>query len=879
MPKTFDEKGLITNMTASTDDAPGSHFSLLPTQVRPVHYRVSLTPDLQAATFKGAETIDIRVSEPVTEVVLNAIEVEVQEATLTPSGSEALTPSGISYDADAETVTLRFGSQIPTGEATLRIVFSGILNDQLHGFYLSTYQASDGSEKRLATTQFEATDARRCFPCWDEPAIKATFRVDLAVPQGFVAVSNTLEESRETTDEGLERFLFKSTPVMSTYLLVFIVGELESIETTADNGTIVRIWTTPGQAERGRYALEVSARLLAYYNEYFGIPYPLEKLDHLAIPDFAAGAMENWGAVTYREVALLFDPASSSPGTRQRIAEIIAHEMAHMWFGDLVTMAWWNDLWLNESFASWMATKATDYLYPEWEVWTQFIAADVAPGMGLDGLANSHPIESEVRDPAEVSQLFDAISYSKGASIIRMLEQYISPAVFRLGLHSYLSEHAYGNAAGADLWRAMAEASGQDVPSMMDSWIKQVGYPVVSAEVRRGGSGPTQVELTQQRFLYSGPNEDTTLWHVPVRIATIDAEDAASNLFTERSTTLDVANASGWVKVNTGTTGFYRVRYAPEEVERLTAAIRAGELSAPNRLGLLEDGYALARARFIEVTQFLALAEAYENDEDYTVWAALSSQLGAIGNLINGRPYVDQFHAFGRRLFSKVVRSVGWKPAADETHLRTLLRSVVLSQSGSMDDREVLSEAATRFRRFLDDRSSLRPDLRAVVYALAAEGGDATTFDDILRVEQEFDLQEEKVRLQGALARFRQPELIQRALDLSLDSDRIRVQDTPRIIMALTGNPGGLAPTWEFMKQNWAEFDRRYGGGGFAVMRLVAITGGFTTQERAQEVESFFREHPVPAATRTVQQSLERIELNRKWLEFNDKGLAGWLSS
>ena len=319
-------------------------FTLLPTHVRPSHYALELSPDLQNASFAGEVAIDVLVAEITSEIVLNAIELELASASFAPRGGAATGPSEITYDEASETATLRFADPLPVGAGTLSISFTGILNDQLHGFYLSTFRDQTGAERLMAATQFEAADARRCFPCWDEPAIKATFQVDVIVPEGFAAISNTLESAPEPADGGRQRIRFSATPIMSTYLLAFIVGEMEAIEARSANGTLCRVWATVGQAERGRFALETSVRILDYYNDYFGVDYPLTKLDHIALPDFAAGAMENWGAVTYREVALLFDPASSSPGTRQRIVEIIAHEMAHMWFGDLVTMAWWNDL-------------------------------------------------------------------------------------------------------------------------------------------------------------------------------------------------------------------------------------------------------------------------------------------------------------------------------------------------------------------------------------------------------------------------------------------------------------------------------------------------------------------------------------------------------
>lgn len=859
-------------LTNSTPKA----FSLLSSAYAPEHYSINLKPDLEKNIFTGDENIQILVTESNNQITLNSTELIIQYASISYEDTKDDIIGDVSYDENAETVTISFPNSIPLGSAELKLRFSGILNDQLHGFYISNYEDLQGNTKKLAVTQFEATDARRCFPCWDEPAIKATFQVSMTVPNELVVVANTMEETRVELDSGMYKVLFKTTPVMSTYLLAFVVGELESIEQTGDNGTLVRVWTTIGQAERGRFALDVAVRLLKYYNGYFGIKYPLEKLDHIAIPDFAAGAMENWGAVTYREVALLFDRESSSPGTRQRITEIIAHEMAHMWFGDLVTMAWWNDLWLNESFASWMATKATDYLYPEWEVWTQFISDDVAPGMGLDGLENSHPIESKVSDPAEVSQLFDAISYSKGASIIRMLEQFIGADEFQRGLYQYLDKHSYSNAEGADLWEAMADSSGQDIPSMMDTWIKQVGYPVLEIKKEKRGSNQDVLVVDQRRFLYSGPNDDESLWHVPLTIINSTNSNVSTELIEDRTTSIPMETKNSWNKINSGTTGFYRVQYSDSELDTLIKAIKNFELKASDRLGLIEDTFALVRGRYIGISKYLDLIKSYQGDQDYSVWAAISGQIASLDRLIIDNRSADKFREFGRSIFSNIVKDVGWNRDENEPHLRSLLRSVVLNGSGYLGDKIVLDEARERFNRFIEDNDTLPPDIRAVVYALAAEGGSESIFEALLKLEKDFKLQEEKVRVQVALTRFRQPDLIRKVLDISLDPAQIRVQDTPRIIMGLAGTPSGLQITWEFMKENWAEFDRRYGGGGFAVMRLVSITGGFNTAQDAVDVKKFFEKNPVPAATRTIEQSLERISLNEKWIMRNEQFLREW---
>ena len=502
---------------------PASDAVVLPETARPSKYRIKLQPDLKNFTFDGEQSVDLLILEATSTIVLNSIDLEISNTTLHANGT-TLTSKSVTIDKDAETATLDFGETIQPGDARLEMVFTGELNDKLMGFYRSEYTSQDGETRYLATTQFEPTDARRAFPCWDEPAKKATFEVTLVFSDEYQAVSNTPVVEEAVPGPGLKSVRFAETPIMSTYLLVFIVGNLTSIEERAAGGTTVGVWTTPGKEDQASFALDTSVKLLSYFNEYFGIPYPLPKLDHIAIPDFAAGAMENWGAVTYRETALLVDPDNSSAGTRQRVAEVIAHEMAHMWFGDLVTMEWWDDLWLNESFASWMGNKAVDWLFPEWEMWTQFVNMDTNRALSLDGLKNSHPIEQAVKNPAEVSQLFDAISYSKGASVIRMLENFLGEESFRKGLNRYLSSHMYDNARTEDLWSALETESGRPVTAIMDSWVKQMGYPVLQVESDRTG-GQTTLSVTQERFVYDrllGDGEpdsdsDNEVWRVPPR--------------------------------------------------------------------------------------------------------------------------------------------------------------------------------------------------------------------------------------------------------------------------------------------------------------------------------------------------------------------------
>ena len=863
---------------------PASNAVVLPETARPSKYRIKLQPDLKNFTFDGEQSVDLLILEATSTIVLNSIDLEISNTTLHANGT-TLTSKSVTIDKDAETATLDFGETIQPGDARLEMVFTGGLNDKLMGFYRSEYTSQDGETRYLATTQFEPTDARRAFPCWDEPAKKATFEVTLVFSDEYQAVSNTPVVEEAFPGPGLKSVRFAETPIMSTYLLVFIVGNLTSIEERAAGGTTVGVWTTPGKEDQASFALDTSVKLLSYFNEYFGIPYPLPKLDHIAIPDFAAGAMENWGAVTYRETALLVDPDNSSAGTRQRVAEVIAHEMAHMWFGDLVTMEWWDDLWLNESFASWMGNKAVDWLFPEWEMWTQFVNMDTNRALSLDGLKNSHPIEQAVKNPAEVSQLFDAISYSKGASVIRMLENFLGEESFRKGLNRYLSSHMYDNARTEDLWSALETESGRPVTAIMDSWVKQMGYPVLQVESDRTG-GQTTLSVTQERFVYdrllgdSGPDSDSDneVWRVPVS-ASQGREESAVTVMDGRQTQIDVpGSGDGWVKLNPLQTGFFRVNYSTEDWQRLVPAIESLELHATDRLGVQNDAYALSRAGLLPVTQFLSLAQAYKNEDDASVWSDLASNLRDIEQLISDEAIHPAYQGFAREIFGPAARKIGWEPKSGEGHLDALLRSTVLSQAGSYHDPDVTAQASERFQKYLQDRETLAPNLRGVVFALAAQSGGKDVYDQIWGLEGETDLAEEKIRLLMSLTRFQRPELLNSTLADSL-SAKVRSQDSITLVAGVAANPKGRDLAWEFVKDNWAEFDRRYGGGGFGLMRLVSICSHFNSQEKADEVDSFFAEHPAPAAERTIRQALERVRLNIKWLEQNRQELTDWFAT
>ena len=849
----------------------------LSNKIKPNNYNLSLTPDFNSMTFSGKVIIELSIFEPTNQITMNAIELDLINSSIS-TDSGILSSNTFEYNEEKEQVTISFENTINESNAVLSVEFTGVLNDRLHGFYRSSYEDENGNQKIMACTQFEPTDARRAFPCWDEPEIKSTFEIMLSVPKEMEAISNMPITKEEVSENNYKKVYFDKTPIMSTYLLAFIIGDLDKCSTIAENNVEINIWATKHNVIHGEFALQVAKDLLKYYNEYFQIDYPLPKLDHLAIPDFAAGAMENWGAITYREVALLFDEKNSAPATKQRIAEIVAHEMAHMWFGDLVTMKWWNDLWLNESFASWMATKAIDHLFPEWNMWTQFIYTDYNSGLSLDGLENSHPIVQAVNNPSEINQLFDAISYSKGASIIRMLETYVGEDKFRDGLRQYMQLYKYSNAEGNNLWECIQEASETEIIPMMESWTKQTGYPVINIT----WESDSRLSLNQERFLYSNKTNLPDTWLVPISIVSGKNMDKVDSFILDsNSTTIDAAadTNNGFMKVNYDTAGFYRVNYPKEHWKNLSELINKQLLKPTDRLSIQSDAYALAKARKISATVFLELIKSYNNEKDFGVWSDLTNNMRSIDLLLRKTELGKIYKNMCVETLKPIGEKLGWEVSPNEGHLESLLRTTILSSLGSFGDEDTINKSLELLEQFFSDKISLAPELRSIVYNLSAQTGDKSIYNLILDRARKEQLQEEKLRLYASLCRVENDELFNKTLQLSI-SDEIRTQDTVSLLSLMSVNRNnGAEATWDFIKSNWALLDERYGSGGFAMMRLVGITGNLLTKSDYDNVQGFFNDHPIESAYRTLQQSLERIDANVAWLEHHIDEIESLLSS
>jgi puromycin-sensitive aminopeptidase len=836
--------------------------------VVPVRYAILLHPDLEAHTFAGEETIMIALDKAVREITLHSLDLSIASASIT-AGREKQAAERISYDEKSETATLHFKKPVPKGAAKLAIAWTGILNDTMRGFYKSRYVV-DGQERFMATTQFEATDARRCIPCFDEPAQKAVFDVSLVVGEGKTAISNTVPTTIREHSAGFKVVSFAPTPKMSTYLLAFIVGDFEYLEGKTERGVKVRVFTVPGKKEQGRFSLECAIRTLDFYEDYFAIRYPLPVLDMIAIPDFAFGAMENWGAITYRET-ILIEEASASLSNRQWVAIVVAHELAHQWFGNLVTMEWWTDLWLNEGFASYIEYLATDHLFPEWNMWSQFLLQDHNPALRLDALLHTHPIEVEVHHPSEIGEIFDEVSYSKGASVIRMLAEYIGAKNFRDGLRQYLKKHSYKNTRTVDLWDSFEKASKLPVKKMMQNWTRTPGYPVVGV-ARAGG----KLSVSQERFFASPLSaqkaKSAQSWMVPLSIESASGT-AKPVLMSARSMRL-AAPLDGWIKLNARETGVFRVSYDAGMLAALAEPIAAKALGPLDRFGIIRDLFAFGEAGTQDATAALAMLAAYRNEDEYIVWGEILAGTGKVMRVFGDAPYAGELKAFMRSVLLEKAEAVGWEKIPGESHDTAFLRSGLLSTLGRYGHKPTIQKAKDLFAR--RNTHSIDPDLRGAVYSLAAEYGGEAEWKALAGMYVAAVVPEEKNRIGRALASFPSKKLLGKTLSFSLSKD-VRSQDAPTMLAHVLANENGTALAWEFIQKNWKELMARYGSGGHMLPRILAPLAFFTEKAQAREIAAFFKKNPAPAAKRTLLQVEEKILANDAWKRRDQKKIGAWL--
>jgi puromycin-sensitive aminopeptidase len=815
----------------------------LPRTVLPSRYQVSLIPDLDNASFTGSVTITADAVEAASEIVLNAIELQIHSVSV--DGEDA------TYSLNEELERLIINTAVTPGSLTINIAFTGILNDKLRGFYRSTFVDDSGKTCTIATTQMQSTDCRRAFPCFDEPDFKAVFAIDLTFANDLMAVSNSKEIRREDLGNGTARAWFADTMIMSTYLVAFVVGPLEATETVMVGDVALRLIHVPGKSHLTEFGLKIGAFALDWFEKYYGIPYPGDKCDLLALPDFAAGAMENLGCITFREVLLLVDPATSTQVEQELVAAVVAHELAHMWFGDLVTMRWWNGIWLNEAFATFMEVAATDAFAPQWKMWTSF-GLDRSAAFDVDSLHSTRTVEFPVESPADADGMFDVLTYQKGGALLRMLEQYLGSDRFRAGVSHYLTKHSYGNTETNDLWDAIEHVVSTDggemipVRRLMDSWIWQAGYPLVSARV--DGS---DLVLSQRQFTFDN-KPDATVWVVPVHVRI--GADSQKVLLEGDDIRISMKNSSDVVVVNAGGSGFFRVEYSADLMSRISGDTLR-ELTTLERYNLVDDAWNAVVAGAVSADRFMAFAQNFTNETDLAVWQALNKGLVGLGRMLN-RDEMAPYNSFIRALVSPAYGALGANPIAGEPDLTAKLRGLLLSTLAVLGSDEA---AQKRCREILFNNATTEPELVAAATSVVAATGDAQDYEWFLGRFKDPSTPQDRIRMLYALAEFDDADLMQRTCDLAF-SDEVKSQDAPFLITRAIANKYHGDIAWAAAQKNWAYANEKFPGN--TIVRMVSSVTTLNTPAHETQMASFFSEHPIPQAVKTLEQVLERQRIN-----------------
>lgn len=821
----------------------------LPRHTRPVHYDVRLDLDLETFTFDGQVGVDLEVVETTHSLELNAAEVEIKSAVLI--GGPSVTE--ISYDDKYERATLTLEEPLSPGNHRLEIEHTGTINDQLRGLYRSVFTDPDGNQHAIATSQCQATDARRIFPCWDEPDFKATFETTMVVADGLEAYSNSSEIGREDLGDGRVEIRFAKTMKMSSYLLAFIAGPFEATDPVDVRGTPTRIIVPKGNLHLTDIAMENAIFCFEYLTDYYGIPYPGDKLDHVAIPDFAAGAMENVGLITYRDSYLIIDPATASQAELQNSLDVIGHEIAHQWFGNLVTMAWWEGAWLNEAFASFMELKATHAKEPEWKRWLTFSNVEVPWAMGTDQLASTRPIEFEVTAPEEVDQMFDAITYGKGSAVLHMIDEFIGVENFRQGVGNYLRKHSYANTVTNDLWEGLDGASEYPVSEIMDTWVFQPGFPQVDVKAVPGG-----VQLSQRRYLVTPDETDTTIWKVPIQLrGSVNGESYSEKfLLEEDEAIVEVEGDIDWIVANAGGFGFYRTRYSEDLFGALLTNVDS--LDDNERHALVSDTLGFVRNGQIPVTDFLDLVAQFENEPEQAVWSVILGGLGMVEHHTLDDEAKPAFQDFVARLVSPTLDRLGWEPRDGERDLDRKLRGDLIAAMGNLARDEATIDRCRDLVSKILDGQTFDPEVTTAALAVYARNGGADEYEKLWDVYESVNTPLEKVRYLRSVAAVGTESEAMKTLDRVVDQV-VRTQDGFWVFARLLAGDSG-PEVWANARARWD--DVLAAMPGMTRTRVVEGLPALSKPEVAADIKSFFAEHPLPEASRVLEQKLELLDAN-----------------
>lgn len=840
----------------------GKNVKRLYSQFQPSKYNLHLTIDDEAMTFTGVVTVwGEKVGRPSKRLTFHQKDLTITKARIvqldkTGEKAKEFDVTRIHKHRSFDEVRLHSDEFIYPGKYWVSFEFSGTITRPMNGLY-PCFFTHEGVEKKLLATQFESHHAREVFPCIDEPEAKATFDLALTLPDtpNRVTIANT-PAHKPMIEDGLITTVFDTTPIMSTYLLAFVTGEMKHLEAKTKRGTVIRTYATPDNYQLTEFALDCGVKTLEFYEEYFGIPYPLDKCDMIALPDFASGAMENWGCITYREHALFVDPKNTTLATKQWVAMVVAHELAHQWFGNLVTMRWWTDLWLNEGFASWIEYLAVDHMFPEWNMWTQFVVDEQQQALKLDALEHTHPVEVPVHHPDEIRSIFDTISYAKGASVIHMLHQYLGADVFQGGLRHYLETHKYDNTDTVDLWKALEEISGKPVTEFMHAWTSQSGFPVLQADIT--GSS---ISLRQER-LYINPQHGEakqTTWPIPL----LATSKTSVEQFTGETVTTEAADDSV-IKLNHDQGGFYRTTYNADHLQKLGNEIEAGNLSSIDRLSILSDAFETAKAGQSSTADALQLLVHFSRETSYPVWDIIATNLGSIRAVMNDDELRELMKPYTRRLIRSELDKLGWERSPEDGHFEQLLRPLILGMAASADDPTILQKIDDAFAIAQNDPSSLDPDLRNVVYSTAARRGDQQEFNALVQLHNNSTLSDERLTLCAAITSFEKPELISQALAM-INSDAVRLQDVSYWIAYSFMNRHAKEQTWQWLKQNWQWLEDNIGSDLSFYRMPMYVARAFSDETFIDEYTAFFEPKLSPATERTYNQGIEVLQWQSAW--------------
>lgn len=861
----------------------GKSVTRLYEQFQPSKYYLHLTIDEEHMTFSGVVTMTGRkTGRPSKRITLHQKDLKITKASLkrfdkNNEDATELAVTRTNTQDSAEEVRIHTNETLYPGNYWVSVEFTGKITTQMNGLY-PCFFSHDGRDKQLLATQFESHHAREVFPCIDEPEAKATFDLVLTLPDTphRVTIANTPVLGEPRIENGQVTTVFDTTPIMSTYLLAFVSGELGFLEATTKNGTLVRTYATPENVKFTQFALDCAVKTLEFYEDYFNIKYPLPKCDMIALPDFASGAMENWGCITYREHALLVDPENTTLSSKQWVAMVVAHELAHQWFGNLVTMRWWTDLWLNEGFASWIEYLAVDHMFPDWNMWTQFIVDEQQQALKLDALEHTHPIEVPVNHPDEIRSIFDAISYSKGASVIHMLNDYLGAEVFRDGLRHYLNRHQYANTDTVDLWQALEEISGKPVKEFMHVWTSQSGYPVLHVTV-----DDEQVSLRQERFFVNPSHTELNpvLWPIPL----LSNSEEAPEQHTTESTSFELSD-SHTLKLNLSQSGFYRTTYNVSHLKHLGELIKRGRMSPIDRLGVLSDTFETAKAGESSTVDALHFLENFTGETDYTTWDVISTALGGIRMVMADDQLREAMKPYTRNLIKDELERLGWDRKDGDTHFDLLLRPIILGMAAAADQDWVINKVNQIFKN-VQDADDVKPDLRAglpgkelrrgididpdlrgVVFGTIARRGGKAEFERLVKMHNETTLSDERLTLSAAITGFRQPELIQQALAM-IDSKHVRMQDVGYWIAYSFLNRDAKQLTWKWVKENWDWLQKNLGSDLSFYRMPVYVARAFSDRSFIDEYVGFFEPKLSPALDRSYKQGLEMLEWQSAWKE------------